>query len=87
MTTISKSELAHLVDLLRNDDWDGAHRLVQDYPDAFSCEVHGYLHRVEGDLSNADYWYGRAGAVRPASPVTVERDELIVRIQDNIAPA
>ena len=23
--------------------------------------VHAYLHRKEGDLANADYWYRRAG--------------------------
>lgn len=40
-------------------DWDKAHELVQ--PDTDACAwVHAYLHRVEGDLSNAAYWYRRA---------------------------
>jgi hypothetical protein len=42
-------------------DWDAAHKIVQDESDAHSAWVHAYLHRVEGDLSNAGYWYRRAG--------------------------
>ena len=42
-------------------DWDAAHRIVQDESDADSAWVHAYLHRVEGDLSNAGYWYRQAG--------------------------
>jgi len=34
---------------------------VQDESDTHSAWVHAYLHRVEGDLSNAGYWYRRAG--------------------------
>ena len=43
------------------DDWDGAHALVQDETSAEAAWVHAYLHRVEGDLGNAGYWYRRAG--------------------------
>ena len=42
-------------------DWDKAHGIVQDEGDANSAWVHAYLHRVEGDLGNAGYWYRRAG--------------------------
>ena len=42
-------------------NWDAAHKLVQDEGDANSAWVHAYLHRVEGDLSNAGYWYRQAG--------------------------
>jgi hypothetical protein len=42
-------------------DWDQAHKIVQDEPTADAAWVHAYLHRVEGDLSNAGYWYRRAG--------------------------
>ncbi|KQT48822.1 hypothetical protein ASG43_08230 [Aureimonas sp. Leaf454] len=46
---------------LEASDWDGAHRIVQalDGPDA--AWIHAHLHRLEGDLSNAAYWYRRAG--------------------------
>jgi hypothetical protein len=53
-------------------EWDAAHRLAQDEDDAAGAWVHAYLHRVEGDLSNAGYWYRRAG--KPASEQPL-RDE------------
>ena len=42
-------------------DWDRAHKIVQDEGDADAAWVHAYLHRVEGDLGNASYWYRQAG--------------------------
>lgn len=42
-------------------DWEAAHRLVQSESDADAAWVHAHLHRVEGDLGNAGYWYSRAG--------------------------
>jgi hypothetical protein len=42
------------------DDWDKAHKLVMDEDGADCAWVHAYLHRVEGDLDNARYWYRRA---------------------------
>jgi hypothetical protein len=41
--------------------WDQAHKLVQDESTAEAAWVHAYLHRVEGDLGNASYWYRQAG--------------------------
>lgn len=45
--------------------WDQAHSVAQDIEDKTGSWVHAYLHRKEGDLSNAAYWYRRAG--RPAA--------------------
>jgi hypothetical protein len=42
-------------------DWDQAHRIVQDESSREAAWVHAYLHRVEGDLGNAGYWYRQAG--------------------------
>ncbi len=42
-------------------DWNTAHEIVQNAGDADSAWVHAYLHRKEGDLSNAGYWYRRSG--------------------------
>lgn len=53
-------------------DWDRAHAVVQDNDDSDSAWVHAYLHRREGDLANADYWYRRAGRGRPAEPLDTE---------------
>ena len=53
-------------------DWDAAHRLAQVEDDADGAWAHAYLHRVEGDLSNAGYWYRRAGKPPSEQPL---RDE------------
>ncbi len=53
-------------------DWDAAHRLVQDESSAEAAWVHAYLHRVEGDLGNAGYWYRRAGKPVAAGPLDEE---------------
>lgn len=45
-------------------DWEKAHGLVQDEPGQQAAWVHAHLHRVEGDDSNAGYWYRRAGRAR-----------------------
>ncbi|WP_249135304.1 hypothetical protein [Bradyrhizobium sp. AUGA SZCCT0222] len=41
--------------------WDEAHKIVQDENTRDAAWVHAYLHRVEGDLGNAGYWYRQAG--------------------------
>jgi hypothetical protein len=47
-------------------DWERAHTLVMNEESREAAWVHAYLHRVEGDLSNARYWYVQAGR-EPAS--------------------
>jgi hypothetical protein len=55
-------------------DWDRAHGLVMDEGDQDCAWVHAYLHRVEGDLANARYWYGQAGKAPPSGPLLAEWD-------------
>jgi len=40
--------------------WDAAHKIVQDLGGSQAAWVHAYLHRREGDLANARFWYSRA---------------------------
>ncbi|HEX5234395.1 MAG TPA: hypothetical protein VFW25_03590 [Silvibacterium sp.] len=42
-------------------DWTRSHALVDELGSADGMAVHAYLHRKEGQTSNADYWYQRAG--------------------------
>ena len=42
-------------------EWDAAHQTAQDIDDKTGAWIHAYLHRKEGDLANAGYWYRRAG--------------------------
>jgi hypothetical protein len=53
-------------------DWEAAHATAQAGEDAASAWVHAYLHRKEGDLANAGYWYHRAGRVKPAATLEAE---------------
>ena len=47
--------------LIQNGEWDAAHQLVQPYEDdATAAWIHAVLHKTEGDLGNARYWYRRA---------------------------
>ena len=49
----------------RKGDWDRAHSIAQEIPTVQGSAVHAYLHREEGVIWNADYWYSRAGRQRP----------------------
>jgi hypothetical protein len=54
------------------DDWDKAHKIVMDEEGREAAWVHAYLHRVEGDLPNAQYWYRTAG--RPVAAGALEAE-------------
>ena len=47
-------------------DWRTAHSTIDSTEDKDAYWVHAYLHRKEGDIWNADYWYRRAGKTRPS---------------------
>jgi hypothetical protein len=53
-------------------DWQAAHGLAQAADDEDGAWVHAYLHRVEGDLANAGYWYRRAGRPPAAGSLAEE---------------
>ncbi|WP_442755294.1 hypothetical protein ACNHKD_01110 [Methylocystis sp. JAN1] len=57
-------------------DWAGAHKCVDMRQDKDSCWVHAYLHRKEGDLWNARYWYARAGRPPREGPLEEEWREI-----------
>ncbi|MFT3680464.1 MAG: hypothetical protein QM791_09345 [Ferruginibacter sp.] len=58
-------------------DWHKAHHLVDSLDDKSACWVHAYLHRKEGDLGNADYWYRRAVKKRPDISLLEEWEQLV----------
>ncbi|MGH9315471.1 MAG: hypothetical protein ACRD1S_20000 [Vicinamibacterales bacterium] len=45
----------------RRGNWDRAHQIAQEIAGPEGAWVHAYLHRREGDQSNAAYWYRQAG--------------------------
>src|SRR5258708_15590196 len=57
-------------------DWERAHALVMDERAKDCAWIHAYLHRVEGDLGNARYWYGKAGKAPATGRVRAEWDSI-----------
>jgi len=56
--------------------WDEAHGIVQGEPTAGAAWVHAYLHRVEGDIGNAGYWYRRASKPVAQGPLEAEWERI-----------
>ena len=59
-------------------DWHQAHAQVDHLTDRASAWVHAYLHRKEGDIWNADYWYKRAQQIRPNLSLEEEWEQLVL---------
>jgi hypothetical protein len=57
-------------------DWTKAHESAQQDESPRGSRVHAYLHRKEGDASNAAYWYGRAGRSAAANSLADEWREI-----------
>jgi hypothetical protein len=70
---IDTDELARVVKLLEEGDWQAAHKIVQrDEDSPLACWAHGIVHLLEGDTSNARYWYRQAGKTFPKQPSVPE---------------
>ncbi|MEJ7586192.1 MAG: hypothetical protein WKI04_01395 [Ferruginibacter sp.] len=61
-------------------EWDKAHDLIQGATDTNSSWIHAYLHRKEGDETNAAYWYNRAGKKVCHEPLENELDEIVAAL-------
>lgn len=62
-------------------EWDAAHGIAQQHEGEPSHDwVHAHLHRAEGDLGNASYWYRRADKPMPKGDLAAERDAMIVSL-------
>ena len=75
------AELSAYLNALWHDgagDWDKAHKIVQDIETEQASAIHAYLHRKEGDESNARYWYDRAGRSFPAGKTLNEEWKSLV---------
>ena len=63
-----------------NNDWDRAHKLAQNQDGGVGAWVHAHLHRVDGDLRNAGYWYRRADRAECADSLEAEWDDIVAAI-------
>ena len=60
--------------LAKAGNWHGAHDIAQDLPDPHGAWLHAHLHRQEGDIGNAGYWYHRANQPIPDSTISIETE-------------
>ena len=58
-------------------DWERAHKITQKENGTEACWVHAYLHRKEGDLGNAGYWYRQADLPFPVVDTETETRALV----------
>jgi hypothetical protein len=58
-------------------DWEQAHTLIQDVSDKRAAWIHAYLHRREGDVWNANYWYTKADKRMPGYSLEQEWEEIV----------
>lgn len=58
-------------------DWGSAHRLAQSIDSTDGAWVHAYLHRKEGDMANAAYWYSHAGRKMPRMTLAEEWTHIV----------
>lgn len=61
----------------RKGNWNMAHTIAQEVSGAHGARVHAYLHRKEGDIPNAEYWYSRARISNPDTPLDAEWETLV----------
>jgi hypothetical protein len=73
----SSESLRRAADLLVAGDWEAAHAIVQDDPSPLAAWMHGIVHLLEGDASNARYWYGCAGRAFPGEDAVREEIEAV----------
>ena len=67
-----KDSLIDALSLCREGKWDAAHNIVQQDNSRLAAWLHGVIHQEEGDLSNAVYWFNRAGRSQPDSKIDNE---------------
>lgn len=58
-------------------DWQRAHALVDELETRDGMAVHAYLHRKQGEESNANYWYRQAGSAFRRPTLAAEWQALV----------
>ena len=61
-------------------DWDMAHNIAQEIHTEIASWVHAYLHRQEGDINNAHYWYHSARKEAYSGSLETELNAIIKSI-------
>ena len=79
-----KARLLEAVDRALAGDWQAAHAIVQKHEDdAVAAWIHAVVHRMEGDLDNAGYWYRRCRRALSGDVSTkAELEEIRAKLSD-----
>lgn len=80
LTNSSPPEVSPLLQAMwydGNGNWNKAHDIAQEINSREGSWIHAYLHRKEGDLSNAQYWYYKAKRIMHAHTLQQEWEELV----------
>ncbi len=64
-------------------DWDKAHNIVMDQDGRDAAWVHAYLHRREGDVGNAAYWYRQAKRTTASGAHAAEWTAIVAALVDD----
>jgi hypothetical protein len=64
-------------------DWEKSHQTIQDIPGPKAAWIHAYLHRKEGDLGNAGYWYNLARRRMTQVELEKEWDDILTGLLDS----
>ena len=62
---------------IKKNNWKKAHNIIQELSSKVSFWIHAHLHRIEGDNSNANYWYGRCFKNTSHLSINDEYDEIL----------
>ena len=60
--------------------WEASHNIAQDIHDKDGSWIHAYLHREEGDIFNANYWYNKASKRMPGYSLEQEWEEIATEL-------
>lgn len=66
--------------LAHRGEWDQAHAIAQSEDTRDGAWIHAYLHRLEGDTSNANYWYHRAGRPTQSGAFKAEWETIVMEL-------
>jgi hypothetical protein len=61
-------------------NWSRAHQLVDELETQEGMAVHAYLHRKEGEVWNANYWYRLAGRAHRRETLAEEWEALVAAL-------
>ena len=76
------SALKLAMDFDHQGEWERAHGIVQDIRHELAYRIHAYLHRKEGDMESALYWYRYIGVEPFRGRFLTEQKYIMKQLKD-----